>query len=107
MDGTDCQELQAKIKSLEDFYRDISNQCWNTADKWRFARKQRDICIRQNWKDLSAMAGLIARDLARLSNQKDAEAQHDLETRSELDRQNRERMEAEDHALAQKGDSHE
>jgi hypothetical protein len=70
MNEPDCRKLLAEIQSLEGFYRDISDQCWNASCKWRFARKQRDVCILQNWKDLSAMAGLIARDLARLSSQK-------------------------------------
>jgi hypothetical protein len=70
MNEPDCRKLLAEIQSLEGFYRDISDQCWNASRKWRFARRQRDIYILQNWKDLSAMAGLIARDLARLSSQK-------------------------------------
>jgi len=70
MAQSDDQELLARIQSLERFYRDIQNQCWEASVKWRFARKQRDVGGRKNWKDLSAMAGLIARDLSRLADTK-------------------------------------
>ena len=56
-----------EIQDLAQFYREMSDQCWATAHKWRFARKQRDVIERRKWTDRAAMAGLIASDLSRLA----------------------------------------